>query len=149
MRDAPAVTGYLDRLTYRAGDPLTVYATGEPQTAAVRLVRLGRGPVPGRQLSAAVSEVSWDGAGSYAVEPQSSCVGSFATVELDGGFGSATGLTVGVDLWTTVAAGPAIQTLIELRASGSSAVLAVELQDRKVALRIDGRLVAETEPIVA
>ncbi|HEY5332190.1 MAG TPA: N,N-dimethylformamidase beta subunit family domain-containing protein [Solirubrobacterales bacterium] len=148
MRNAPPVTGYLDRLTYRAGDPLTVYATGAKQPVGVRLVRIGRGPVPGRDLPAEVAEIEWDGAGTYPVEPQSSCVGSFATVELEGRIGSEAGLAVGIDLWTTLARAAEVQTLAELiDADGRGLVL--ESRAGRFALRVDGELIAETEAIAA
>jgi N,N-dimethylformamidase len=148
MHDAPTVTGYLDRLSYRAGDPITVYATGESQEVGVRLVRLGRGPVPGRQLSAAVEEVGWDDAGSHQVEPQNSCVGSFATVELAGRFSSEAGLTLGVDIWTTLADDAGTQTLVELE-GGPEGPLVVEMSGGRVVLRVGDESLLETEPVLA
>ena len=90
--------------------------------------------------------MSWEAAGTYPVSPQSSCVGSFAVVELDGRFDSDAGLTVGVNLWTTVAGDAATQTLAELEAGGKG--LIIEMSERKIALSVDGEVVATTEPLV-
>jgi N,N-dimethylformamidase len=148
MPNAPSVTGYLDRLSYRAGDPLRVFAGGDAGEVGCRLVRLGRGPIPGRDLSAVIDEIAWTGAGTYRVEPQKSCVGSFATVSLDGRFESDAGLTVGVDLWTTVAGDEGPQTLLEL-AGSEGGTLRLELSGGRVALRIDDEVVLETGAVVA
>lgn len=132
MPNPPKVTGYLDRLTYRAGQEVTVYATGDEQSIDCRLVRLGRAPVLEREAPAAVEEIAWDGAGSYRVGPQESCVGSFATTRLSGRFGGDAGLSFGLDLWTTMAEEDAARTLVEL-GEGDDA-LRLELKAGKVTL---------------
>ena len=143
MSSAPTITGYLDRLTYRAGDPVTLFAAGQNQRAEVRLVRLGRSPVPGRTARAAVEDIAWDGAGPVEVSTQSSCVGSFATTTLIPRLTSRQGLTLGVCIWTTVADWDDPQTILDL--TGGGGALRLELVDSHIVLVVgEDRLVSES-----
>lgn len=124
MIATPATVGYLDRMSYRPGQGVTLYASNQSsQLVDVRLVRLARGPVPGRDLPAAVAEIAWEGAGRYEVASQASCVGSFFSATLANSISSRLGTTVGAWIWPTMVAGPNAQTVTEIATEGHSLVI--------------------------
>lgn len=112
LNTAPSVAGYLDRMSYAPGETISVHASGDSPTVSMSLVRLGRGPVPGRDLPAAVETLDWRGAGRYLLHQQSSCVGGFFVAELDSPARAEVGFTVGAHVYPTLP-GPA-QTLVHL-----------------------------------
>lgn len=147
MSEAPAITGYMNRLTYRAGEEVVVYATSVHPVVDVRLVRLGRSPVPGRDVPAAVEELDWAAERTYPVTQQRSCVGSFATGTVDFAIDSTRGLTIGVTMWTTNADHAQPQTLLDLT-SDTGASVRLEMIRSRVSLYVAGRCVATSTGVI-
>ncbi|MFD6517688.1 N,N-dimethylformamidase beta subunit family domain-containing protein [Rhodococcus sp. NPDC060176] len=146
MNEMPSVIGYLNRLSFSPGDPFSVHASGSGDVN-VDLVRLGRGRVPGRDMSGVVESVAWADAGSIAVKPQVSCTGAFLLGEPAGFFDAREGFALGAGVYPTNSARPDKQVILEL--SDESHTMRVYLVRGVVSaeLEIGGALVAAIDSV--
>ena len=143
MTSTPETVGYLDRLSYTPGQPISVFASNGGEPVDIRLVRLGRGPVPGRDVPAATEEIEWAGAGRYTVTPQTSSVGSFFDAALSRHVSSEVGFTAGAWVQPTLLGADREQTLFEIASPSSTLVVTVTAGEITARVLSGGVAVAE------
>lgn len=118
-----SLAGYLDRMSYEPGQQIAVHASGHASSVEVSLVRIGRGPIPGRDVSGAVETIPWTGAGSYPLSSQTGCIGSFFVAELPMPVSAHVGFTIGAWVHPTDLGAGSAQTIVEVVGEGGRTVL--------------------------
>lgn len=135
---APALRSYTDTLSYRAGDPVSLFCDGAPQDVRIALKRLVHSSDATTDIA-----VPWSAEGEYRVGPQETCVGSFATAPI-GAAGSA--LTVGVFFWINYDQVDGTRTIWSIT-TADGAEAAVSVSERTLSVRV-GEAVADVDAVV-
>lgn len=134
------IAAYTDSLTYEAGAPLTLFASGPVGTVNVELVALA-GQTVDNDVDA--EPIPWVASGEYSIDEQVSCIGSFLVGSLTATGGSGE-LSLGAHIWMPRPDFDSDQTVGSID-DGSTELRLVVRDSRLVAeLAVDGRVTAAT-----
>ncbi|MGW3623754.1 N,N-dimethylformamidase beta subunit family domain-containing protein [Streptomyces sp. NPDC000880] len=132
------MSGYTDRLSYQAGDVVTVCASSPQAEVHVDLVRLVAALGPDGQMHEEPEPVPWSEAGSYPTASQETCIGSFAVGIDPLPSHGAQEYTIGSWIWPTRLDRAGTQSIVNVEGTdGRSVTLGVE-HGRAVLILQDG-----------
>jgi N,N-dimethylformamidase len=135
---SPFVRSYTDRLSYAAGEPVSLFVTAEaPREASVRLVHLTKALGEGGTPPADAVELPWDAAGTYLTTEQDTCIGSFASLTLAAPPAPLSDWSVGAWVWCPAPGVTPRQTIVSTVDAVTSAGTSLALVDGRPAL-VDG-----------
>ncbi len=145
-----SVAAYTDRLSYRSGESLTLFAKSDATEADISLVRYRGATLDDtRDEFTPVDQVAWSAAGRRKLAKQRSCVGAFVYAQTPLAIADSC-LTVGAWIWLAEVKGQHRETVVSLAASDRSLTLALNGATALVTATADGSTCeAKTQAVIA